>query len=205
LDFVLNSDEVRPSVRNAFETGKHAFLMVGSIEPRKKHDFVLDAFERLWSAGGDVSLVMIGRQTWRMDTFLDRVARHPKRGHQLHVVRDASDAELDYAYKNASALIIASEVEGFGLPIVEAFQCGLSVLCSDIPVFREIADEQAVFFGLEHSGQLSRAIAEFCSSHDPTRRSERVQQRWLTWRESTEQLIAALMEGLGSATRQIIG
>jgi len=196
LDFAVNSDEARPTIKNVFDTNRHLFLMVGSIEPRKKHDFVLDSFERFWSRGGEASLMIIGRQGWKMEAFLDRVASHPEHGQRLHLVRDATDSELDYAYRNASALIIASEIEGFGLPVVEAFQHGLPVLCSDIPVFREIAEGRATFFSLDDPGQLAATIAGFCASHDPARRSDREPQSWLTWQESTEQLFAAMMEGL---------
>ena len=197
LDFHLGDENVRPGIRDMFRTDAHVFLMVGSIEPRKKHAFVLDAFDRLWDAGGDGCLVIIGRQGWRTEDLLERIGNHPEAGKRLHVLRDASDSELDHAYRNASALIIASEAEGFGLPVVEAFQRGLPVLCSDIPVFREIADGRATFFSLEAPDQLTSAIADFVSKHDPATRWERSPTAWLTWRESTEQLFAAMAPHLG--------
>jgi O-antigen biosynthesis alpha-1,2-rhamnosyltransferase len=197
LDFHLGDEDVRPAIRDMFRTDAHVFLMVGSIEPRKKHAFVLDAFDRLWAAGGDGCLVIIGRQGWRTEDLLERIGNHPESGKRLHVLRDASDSELDHAYRNASALIIASEAEGFGLPVVEAFQRGLPVLCSDIPVFREIADGRATFFSLDHPDRLACAIMDFATKHDPATRWERSPTEWLTWRESTVQLFAAMAPHLG--------
>lgn len=49
-----------------------------------------------------------------------------------------NDLELYAWYKGATALIFPSYYEGFGLPIIEAMQFGLPIICSDIPVFREI-------------------------------------------------------------------
>jgi glycosyltransferase involved in cell wall biosynthesis len=104
-----------------------------------------------------------------------------------------ADSELDYAYRHASALIIASKAEGFGLPVVEAFQYGLPVLCSDIEVFREIADGRAMFFSLDDPARLTAALDDFCATHDPALRRLRDPQPWLTWRESTEQLLDVLL------------
>ncbi|HUN40912.1 MAG TPA: glycosyltransferase [Acetobacteraceae bacterium] len=197
LDFHSGEHEVRPAIKGVFDTNEHVYLMVGSIEPRKKHAFVLEAFDRYWSAGGKGRLVIIGRQGWRTEDVLERIASHPEHEKRLHLVRDATDSELDHAYRNASALIIASEIEGFGLPVVEAFQRGLPVLCSDIPVFREIAEGRATFFSLEDPDCLVYAIREFTLAHDATKRQERNPVAWLSWRESTEQLFAAMAPFLG--------
>jgi O-antigen biosynthesis alpha-1,2-rhamnosyltransferase len=158
---------------------------------------VLDAFDAYWAQGGDAALVMIGRQAWKTEAFLERVADHPEFDRRLFLVRDATDSELDYAYRSASALIISSEIEGFGLPVVEAFQRGLPVLCSDIPVFREIAEGKATFFDLSHSECLAGALTEFCRSHNIEQRGERSPQSWITWRQSTDQLCDAIMRALG--------
>jgi O-antigen biosynthesis alpha-1,2-rhamnosyltransferase len=161
---------------------------------------VLDAFDTYWARGGDGALVMIGRQAWKTEAFLDRVAAHKQLDHRLFLVRDAGDADLDYAYRNASTLVIASEIEGFGLPIVEAFQRGLPVLCSDIPVFREIASGKATFFSLADSRCLADALARFGRSHDVARRGARTPHNWITWRESTDQLCAAIMRAVDRPT-----
>ena len=196
LDLITTGKDVRPQVREIFAAPRHVFLMVGSIEPRKNHLFVLDAFDRFWQQGGDAVLVMIGRHGWKTDSFLARVAGHAEYGRRLHLLRDATDTELDHGYRNASALVIASETEGFGLPVVEAFQRGLPVLCSDIPVFREIADGRARFFSIDNPDRLADALREFCASLDPRDRWLRTPRPWLTWRESTEQLVSGLTKAL---------
>jgi O-antigen biosynthesis alpha-1,2-rhamnosyltransferase len=197
LDLVEREDQPRPDIKRIFDAKRHVFVMVGSIEPRKNHGYVLDAFDAHWARGGDAALVMIGRHGWKNETFLERVAGHEQLGERLFLVRDATDTEVDHAYRHASALIIASEVEGFGLPVVEAFQRGLPVLCSDIPIFREIADGKAIFFDLSHNGRLADAITEFCSAHSVEQRDIRTPQSWITWRQSTDQLCAAIMRALG--------
>lgn len=199
LDLAETDGVAQESIARIFDRQSHIFLMVGSIEPRKNHAFVLNAFEQFWRQGGVGALVIVGNQSWLMEEFLTRVASHPQLGKQLFLVRDATDTDLAYCYTNASALIFASQIEGFGLPIVEAFQYGLRVFCSDIPVFREIADGKATFFALDGRDDLVRRIADFCAAVDPCDRAQRHPQPWIGWEQSAEQLFAAMLACVGQA------
>jgi alpha-1,2-rhamnosyltransferase len=189
LDHAQAGAPVRPAIESIFGSREHIFLTVGSIEPRKNHPFMLAAFESYWRQGGTGAWVVIGKYGWMNDEFFNRVETHAQRGTRLFLLRDVGDGELDYAYRNASALLIASRVEGFGLPIVEAFQRGLPVICSDIPVFREIADGRASFFALDSPESLALALRAYCAARDPLQRARRAPQEWITWRQSTEQLL----------------
>jgi len=199
LDLIDPRQEPRSSFRTIFRTGRHVFLAVGTIEPRKNHRLMLNAFERLWLDGNTSALVLVGHQSWGTEDLLARIDRHPERGKRLFLIRDASDGELDFAYRNASALLFASEIEGFGLPIVEALQRGLPVLCSDIPVFREVADRKARFFSIRDSENLTETLREFCAKQDVRDRAVRSPQPWLNWTESTEQLLSRVLEGCAQA------
>ena len=64
---------------------------------------------------------------------------------QIKVV-NPNDEELKRLYASSSALIFPSKMEGFGLPILEAFAANCPVICSDIPVFKEICGDAALFF-----------------------------------------------------------
>jgi alpha-1,2-rhamnosyltransferase len=170
-----------------------SFLMVGSIEPRKNHAYVLDAFDQLWAAGNRVRLVIVGREAWKTQDVLLRIQSHRRFGSDLVLLRDVTDDELELCYQKADALIMSSKIEGFGLPIVEAFQRGLPVLCSDIPVFREIADGNAWFFGLESPAELA-ALISFFVERGRNRFGSRDKVRWPTWYQSTEALFQVISE-----------
>ncbi len=136
--------EVSQEVKDIF--AHPAFLMVGTIEPRKGHEYVLSAFEKLWNKGSDTRLCMVGHMGWNMDRFILRVKQHAEYGKRLFFLEAAPDSVLCYAYSHAAALIQASAGEGFGLPLIEAGCYGLPVLCSDIPVFHEVAGDNAAYF-----------------------------------------------------------
>jgi len=188
LDLIRSSGTVSPNIKSIFSRLGHLFLVVGSIEPRKNHDYIISNFDKFWANNGQGTLIIIGRQGWGQKDFLKKIARHPKLGTELYIIRDAGDADLDYAYKSASALIFASKIEGFGLPIVEAFQRGLEVLCSDIPVFREIAEGRATFFDLESPTSLATALKGFCATRSMDIKTDKAPQPWLTWEQSTREL-----------------
>ena len=169
------------------------FLVVGSIEPRKNHQTILDAFEILWRDDCPANLVIVGSHGWMSEVFLARVMSHPLRGKRLFLLRRATDAQLALLYKDTLGLVIASLAEGFGLPIVEAFQHGTRVICSDIPVFREVAEERATYFEATNPGALAAALLKIY--HSPSgRQSQQVALTdvWLTWTESASRLMGKI-------------
>lgn len=169
------------------------FLSVGSIEPRKNHALILDALDELWSQGIFVNLVIVGSYGWKSEAFLERVANHPMLDKQLFLLRRTTDAELTHLYSKTAGLIIASIAEGFGLPIVEAFQRGAQVICSDIPVFREIAGQRAVYFDPKNHTELVSKIRMISQNTLANPSTPRDKASWLTWRESTAQLLHQLV------------
>ncbi len=176
-------------VKKAFETGGgRVYLTVGTIEPRKNHELMLDAFERLWAEGGQARLMMFGRLGWRSDRLARRIRRHPQFGQRLMWFESGSDAELDYAYRHASALIFASRCEGFGLPLVEAMQYGLPVIASDLTVFREIAGDYPTYFDLAAERSLDRALAR-AENAAPGALARPAARHWLSWADSARMLL----------------
>ncbi|MDQ6916718.1 MAG: glycosyltransferase family 4 protein [Pseudomonadota bacterium] len=164
-----------------------AYLVVGTIEPRKNHARILDGFDRLWSEGAEVNLVIFGRLGWRSHDLALRIRRHAQFGRRLAWFESGTDAELDYAYRHASALIFASECEGFGLPLVEAMQYGLPVLASDIAVFREIGGDYPRYFDQHDPSSLPDAIRH-CELIGGAG-SARVPRHWLSWADSARMML----------------
>jgi alpha-1,2-rhamnosyltransferase len=146
-----------------FAKADRPFLMVGTIEPRKNHALVIDAFERFWGAGGTAPLVVTGRRGWQCEATLKRFAKLTAAGRPFTHIGDATDADLHHAYRHARCLIFPSVAEGFGLPIVEALAQGLPAIASDIPVHREVGGDLATYIPLgdpAHLAGLLRSIAD---------------------------------------------
>lgn len=131
------------------------FLMVGTIEPRKGHEQVLDAFELLWKRGVDVNLLIVGRRGWLVQRLTERLAGHQESNRRLFWLEDADDGTLEAAYATSTALLAASYGEGFGLPLVEAAHRQLPVIARDLPVFRETMGEYPAYFTGNDAGELA--------------------------------------------------
>jgi alpha-1,2-rhamnosyltransferase len=168
------------------QTGhERMYLTVGTLEPRKNHKYLLDAFDLLWKQGEKVHLYIIGKVGWKCEDLLERIESHAEYGRRLMFYDNANDAELVACYKAAKAVVFASHVEGFGLPLVEAWQQGTPVYASDIPVFREIGGQDTSFFDLDDPASLA-AIIRADQDNEPTVNSE-----WINWKQSAQQLYDA--------------
>ena len=189
LDQIGPNRSVRPVVEKLFTSGRAVYLMVSTIEPRKNHAYLLDAFEHLWRDGSDVVLCFIGRIGWKNERLIERVQNHPELKRRLFMFNDLSDVELEYCYSHAKALVFPSFVEGFGLPLVEAMQRGLPVMASDIPVFHEIGGEFISYFDLHQPESLSRQVQQYEDSGIFPATRDVADWSCLSWKDSTRQLI----------------
>lgn len=177
------------------------FLMVGTIEPRKGHLQVLDAFDELWRRGVDVNLVVVGREGWRplpgelrrnIPKTVEAMQGNAEAGKRFFWLSDASDEYLERVYSAASCLVAASYGEGFGLPLIEAAEHGLPLLVRDIPVFREVAGDSAAYFDASTPGELADAIERWLLLHRDGQHPRSSSLKRMTWGQATEGLYSAL-------------
>lgn len=171
-----------------------SFLMVGTLEPRKGHAQVLAAFEQLWQSNIDVNLVIVGKKGWQVENLTELLHTHPERQKRLFWLEGINDEYLERVYQASSCLIAASEGEGFGLPLIEAAQHGLPLIARDLPVFREVAGDHALYFhGLTPNDLVSTIetwLILYASGTHPTSEG----MPWLTWRRSAEILIKQIVK-----------
>jgi glycosyltransferase involved in cell wall biosynthesis len=189
------------SVLNALD-GRKLLMMIGTIEPRKGHRQALVAMEQLWAEGDDVSLVILGKQGWMVEPLAQRLHSHPELGRRLFWLDQASDEVLLRLYSIASAILMASEGEGFGLPLVEAACHGVPLIARDLPVFREIAGQHAFYFSGLEPAELANALRAWLRlfRHGEHPKSDKLPR--LTWEESTKELLGFALEGRAYRRRQ---
>lgn len=165
-----------------------SFLMVGTVEPRKGYSQALNAMDLIWNSGKNVHLVIIGKRGWMVESLCDRIEHHPKLGIHLHWLEHADDEILTSLYKSCTALLAASEAEGFGLPLVEAAQHGLPIIARDIEVFKEIAQDHAFYFCTNDSEVLANTLEAWMTLHSQGFAPSSYNMPWISWHESANQL-----------------
>lgn len=182
------SSEVREIVKN-----RKYILIVGTIEPRKNHKVVLDAFEkRLFKKG--LSLVFAGRIGWNIQEFEARIKKHPMKGKQFFHVFNASDEDINYLYQNAYMMAFPTYTEGFGLPLIEALERKTPVIACNCPVLKEIGKDFCDYFNPDDSHAFARRVEKYLDDADAykklTKRIEKFKPD--TWDEVTVKMVDAL-------------
>jgi glycosyltransferase involved in cell wall biosynthesis len=186
-----------------------AFLMVGTIEPRKGYLQTLQAFDALWAEGEEVNLVIVGKVGWRhlpdgdsrlldIPQTLQFLRTHPELGNHLFWLEGISDEYLEQVYASSVCLIASSYGEGFGLPLIEAARHGLPLLVRDIPVFREVTIGNAHFFANNRQPKvIAEAIREWLELYRSGRHPRSDTIPHLTWVQSARNALDIV---LGNAT-----
>lgn len=192
----LRKDQVAPVYQNNLaqlaHIGKYV-LMVGTIEPRKNHEYILNAFDQKLFAQG-LHLVLAGRIGWNVEGLVQRIKKHPELGKKLFLIEDASDEDIAYLYKNALAVAFPSYNEGYGLPVIEALYHKAIVLAADIPVLREVGGELCRYFSLE-SVEAFIDLASFYSNNQEACEEQKKKLesfRVYTWEDCAKTMYQAL-------------
>ncbi|KWK64579.1 glycosyltransferase family 4 protein [Burkholderia ubonensis] len=181
----LGVDTVPLPVSSSRNIARPHFVMVGTIEPRKNHWFILHLWRELVARWGNAAprLVIVGRQGWKCANELDMLEQCPELQEAVVYLPDCSDAAMLAQLRSASALLFPSFVEGYGLPIAEALSMGVPVLASDLAVFREVAGDVPDYLDpLDGAGWLARILA-YAQPYSKDR--ERQMERMVGFRKPT--------------------
>ncbi|KAB7614546.1 glycosyltransferase family 4 protein [Amylibacter sp. SFDW26] len=122
------------------------FTILGTIEPRKNHKLLLDVWEALSQQTSEAEmpiLHIVGKRGWENGSFFERLDASHLLGHKIIEHNNLDDVALSDLLNNTRALLFPSFTEGYGLPALEALAMKVPVVCSDIPVFKELLGENA--------------------------------------------------------------
>lgn len=134
-------------------SGKY-FLYVGNAYPHKNLASLIYAFNKIAKDYQDLKLILVGEK----DFFYQRLEEENAASDKIIFYGKATDRELTNLYSNAIALVIPSLMEGFGLPVLEAMSLRCLVVASNIPSFREIASDSAIYFKPEDVNDIKETM-----------------------------------------------
>jgi glycosyltransferase involved in cell wall biosynthesis len=166
----------------------HRLVYMGSYMPYKN----VDTLVRAVAALPDHELHLLSRVSRDERARLTRLAPQAR----LVFHDGVTDAEYAELLSSATALVHASQAEGFGIPLVEAVRFGTPLVVSDIPIFREIGGDAATYFRADDADAAARAIAGLDAPGEWERRSAAAAELAgrFTWSASAERLLALLLE-----------
>jgi glycosyltransferase involved in cell wall biosynthesis len=167
------------------------WLSVGTIEPRKNHGRLLDAYRILKAQGeSPLPLVLAGGKGWLLQHF-DTFLRGLEVDREIILTGYVSDDELRWLYQNCFGFIYPSLFEGFGMPVLEALGLGAPVLCSNTSSLPEAAGDAAILFDPTDASSIAAAMNRFASgevSRDALKKAAQLQAAKFSWAKSASRL-----------------
>ena len=153
---------LRQTARQHYGIGPGRFLLyVGTLQPRKNLERLMDAFEALIADPqfDDLKLVLCGRPGWLSEPIVARAARlEATRPGRVVLTGYLADDHLPVLLSEASGFVFPSLYEGFGMPVLEAMACGCPVVCSNSSSLPEVAGEAALYHHPLDTAALTDAL-----------------------------------------------
>jgi glycosyltransferase involved in cell wall biosynthesis len=196
--------ELLSGVRAQWGLQNHPFLLsVSNPQPRKNIPLLVRSFfsaaARLPSWTGRLVLVGNPKAGWGVEAINREIAKRPEFADRIISARGVSDHDLACLYSGCEAFVFPSTYEGFGLPVLEALQCGAPVICSNRSSLPEVAGDAAILVDPNDETALHEAIVDLATN--PDRREELRtfgirQAGKFSWESSAECVARAYMMAL---------
>lgn len=186
------SDEIE-AARARLGLPARYLLFVGSIEPRKNVERLVRAYASALPRLGDTRLLLVSRRSWRMD-HLPRVLSELGLGERVVHRTDIEPDDLPLVYGGSQGVCYPSLYEGFGLPALEAMQCGTPVLTSNVSSLPEVTGDAAALVDPLSIDAIAQGIVDLTT--DAALRAElssrgQARARRFSWRRCAEETASA--------------
>jgi glycosyltransferase involved in cell wall biosynthesis len=190
----LGSDGLGPRTSKAgTQELSRQFTVIGTIEPRKNHKLILDAFESLLRDVPGLTLSFVGSMGWVEGSFAQRVqAMAADKSSGFRFVSGADDATVRSEIERSRATIYLSIAEGYGLPPVESLWSGTPVIASrTIPSLQPLGDKGIHYVDPLTVEQLRSAVLAFLDDdYCRAKTAEAALVELPTWRDFTREVFA---------------
>lgn len=185
------TEDVKLEVRKIYSDKCPYFIYIGSRNPRKNIEGLLDAFELFKKTDTrKCKLLFVGEPMWDK-SYLSGKINNMQFKNDLVFTGRLSTEILQLVLASAEALMLVSFAEGFGIPVIEAMYCDVPVICSKAASMPEIAGNAAVFVDPRSVDEIANAMKQL-SIHPELRKSMiikgRMQREKFSW-DNTAKLV----------------
>ena len=192
----LDKKEINETQKD-LANGNPYFVFVGAIHPRKNIAKILEAFEDFKSTGNyNHKLLLVGKKKWWTSEMEETFQTMKYKGDVIF--KDNMNAQqVAQAIGAADALLYVSTFEGFGIPILEAMNCGVPVITSDVSSMPEVAGNAALLCSPFKSDSISEQMKRLV--HEPNLSNSLIEKglvraKGFSW-DKTSELLWKSLEG----------
>jgi glycosyltransferase involved in cell wall biosynthesis len=169
-------------------------LSLSTLEPRKNIIQSIRCFTRLVKEGNikDLSLVLAGTKGWDFDGIFNEMASSPEIRERIIVTGYVPDHDLAPLYSGAMMFVYPSYYEGFGLPPLEAMQCGVPIITSNTSSLPEVVGQAGIMVDPNDADELCQAMLKIYNSADVRKKmflDSMAQAQKFSWKRCAEQTI----------------
>jgi glycosyltransferase involved in cell wall biosynthesis len=189
----LPDDEV---LRGVGLTAGCYVLAPGTIEPRKNHLRLVQAFERLVADGHDLRLVLAGDDGWHGAAVGRLIERSLARA-RIVALGYVDPPTMGALIRGSAAVCYVSVYEGFGLPVAEAMANGGAVVTSNVSSMPEVAGDAAVMVDPWSVSDIARGMREAIDRRAELVEAGRRRAARRTWRDVARETVAVYEAALG--------
>ncbi len=144
------------------------FLSLATLEPRKNLEFLIHSFLKFIREQhiNDLYLVLAGAKGWEFDPIFAAVEQAGKYKDKIIITGRIPEKDLAAVYSNATAFFFMSQYEGFGLPPLEAMQCGVPTVTSDVSSLPEVVGDGGIMLPPDDEDALCHTMYRLCQDGD---------------------------------------
>ncbi len=186
---------------------KHFILSVGTIQPRKNYERLIEAFSMFLAKNkqkfGDIELVIIGKKGWLYESILEAPKKFGVES-SVKFLDFVPDDELSIFYSSAMCFALPSLYEGFGLPVLEAMANSCPVVVSNVSSLPEIAGKAGVYVDPQNTQSIADGLLTAVRERNLMQGKSRIrnglfQLQQFTWEKAAKQTIH-ILEKVGRET-----
>ena len=202
---IPSADETR-RVLARYGLNRPYLFYLGGLDPNKNLATLLEGYALYRQRGGKAGLAIAGQSAF-YGTVLKRLSDRLGLGDVCTFLGFVPDSELPVLYRSASAVVMPSPLEGFGLPALEAMACGVPVIAANAGALPEVTGDCAVTVDADSAEAFCDAMLRIQEDRSLVAAlSQRGQQRaaGFTWRRSAEQTLAVYARAMGQPVERLL-
>jgi glycosyltransferase involved in cell wall biosynthesis len=197
--FMPLSKEIIAQTRQKFTKGHPYFLFVGSLHPRKNLARLFQAFDLFCSNNNsEIKLLVAGEKKW-WTTAIRKAYEEMIHKDEIIFCGRLNSSDLHHVTASALAITYVSYFEGFGIPIIEAYRCGVPVITSNITSMPEVAGDAALLcdpYDITSIATAMEHIASDCDLRTDLIKKGLERAKVFTWDGAAERLWKSILKAI---------